>query len=244
MAQVDSENSTAMPVDPTRRRFITIAAGASVVSVGSLVAAAPTPKGTPEVCPALPVTLLIAAAAPAGATQTPDAELIELGARLEPLVDRYYAAREVWAAAMIRSHSERDKRFGPPENRGYRDTPEIRAACDEIYKRNGYDAAAARLSAIFKEMTPLANAINAAPVSSIEGFRAKALVAFWEVAPLGAGDSEFSFDDAWPFQQLFTAVAELCGLKDKMAATGYALPDIGTVEAAPDDDWDDDGEEA
>ena len=93
-------------------------------------------------------------------------------------------------------------------------------------------------------MTPLANAINAAPVSSIEGFRAKALVAFWEVAPLGAGDSEFSFDDAWPFQQLFTAVAELCGLKDKMAATGYALPDIGTVEAAPDDDSDDDGEEA
>jgi hypothetical protein len=29
-----------------------------------------------------------------------------------------------------------------------------------------------------------------------------------------------------------------------MAATGYALPDIGMVEAAPDDDSDDDGEEA
>jgi hypothetical protein len=93
-------------------------------------------------------------------------------------------------------------------------------------------------------MTPLVNAINAASVSSIEGFRAKALVAFWEVAPGGAGDSDFSFDDAWPFQQLFTAVAELCGLKDKMAATGYVLPDIGIVEAAPDDDSDNDGEEA
>jgi hypothetical protein len=84
---------------------------------------------------------------------------------------------------------------------------------------------------------------NAASVSSIEGFRAKALVAFWEVAPLGAGDSEFTFDDAWPFQQLFTAVAELCGLTEKIAATGYELPDIGTVEASPDDD-DDEGEEA
>ena len=93
-------------------------------------------------------------------------------------------------------------------------------------------------------MTPLANAINAAPVSSIEGFRAKALVAFWEVAPLGAGDTEFSFDDAWPFQQLFTAVAELCGLKGKMAATGYVLPDIGEVSAAPDDDAEDEGDEA
>jgi hypothetical protein len=116
---------------------------------------------------------------------------------------------------------------------------DIRAACNEIYKRNGYDDAAARLSATFKEMAPLANAINAASVTSIEGLRAKALVAFWEVAPLGAGDSEFTFDDAWPFQQLFTAVAELCGLKGKMAATGYELPDIGMVEAAPDDDSDD-----
>jgi hypothetical protein len=93
-------------------------------------------------------------------------------------------------------------------------------------------------------MAPLANAINAASVTSIEGFRAKALVAFWEVAPLGAGESKFTFEDAWPFQQLFTAVAELCRLTEKIAATGYELPDIGTVDAAPDDDADDEGEEA
>jgi hypothetical protein len=29
-----------------------------------------------------------------------------------------------------------------------------------------------------------------------------------------------------------------------MASTGYELPDIGTVDAAPDDDADDEGEEA
>jgi hypothetical protein len=29
-----------------------------------------------------------------------------------------------------------------------------------------------------------------------------------------------------------------------MAATGYALPDLGMVEVAPDDDSDDDGEKA
>jgi hypothetical protein len=45
-------------------------------------------------------------------------------------------------------------------------------------------------------MKQLANAINALPVNSIEGLRAKALVAFREVAPLCAGDTEFSFDDA------------------------------------------------
>jgi hypothetical protein len=87
-------------------------------------------------------------------------------------------------------------------------------------------------------MKQLANAINAASVTSIDGLRAKALVAFWEVAPLCAGDTEFSFDDAYPFQQLFSAVAELCGLKDKMAATGYELPNVSN------DDSDDEGEEA
>ena len=53
-----------------------------------------------------------------------------------------------------------------------------------------------------------------------------------------ASDLEFSFEDEYPFQQLFTAVAEVCGLKDKMAATGYELPDIDMVDA------DDEGKEA
>jgi hypothetical protein len=99
------------------------------------------------------------------------------------------------------------------------------------------------LSAIHDEMKQLANAINAASVNSIEGLRAKALVAFWEVAPLGAGDTEFSFGDAYPFQQLFTAVAECCGLKDKIVVTGYQLPDIGIVYDDADDDHDDDERE-
>jgi hypothetical protein len=204
-------NTSALPVDPTRRRFINIAAGASIVSVGSLVAAA-----------AAPVV---------------DTELIELGARFEPLVDRYYVAHRRWSAALAQAHAEHDAEFGDPADRNYEHPPEIKRAFDESCDRWDVGEASDALHAIFKEMAPLANAINAASVTSIEGFRAKALVAFWEVAPLGCGDSEFTFDDAWPFQQLFTAVAELCGLKDKMAATGYGLPDI-------DDDSDDDGEEA
>jgi hypothetical protein len=76
MTQADSVHSTpptntsALPVEPTRRRFINIAAGASILSVGSLVAAA-----------AVPVV---------------DTDLIELGARFEPLVDRYYVAQRRW----------------------------------------------------------------------------------------------------------------------------------------------------
>jgi hypothetical protein len=155
------------------------------------------------------------------------------------LVDRYYAAHRRWSGSLARAHAEHDREFGDPADRNYEYPPEIVAAFSDSCERSGAREADDALHAIFKEMAPLANAINAASVTSIEGFRAKALVAFWEVAPLGAGDSEFTFDDAWPFQQLFIAVAELCGLKDKMAATGYALPDIGMVEAAPDDDSDD-----
>jgi hypothetical protein len=178
--------------------------------------------------------LPIAAAAPAA--QTLDAELIELGARFEPLVDKYYAARAIWAPALTRSHSEHDRRFGPAEDRGYQDTPEIRAAWDEITERTGLDDAADRLSAIWEEMEPIADAISAAPVNSIEGLRAKALVAFWKVAPLCAGETTFYFHDAHAFQQLFTAVAELCGLTGKMAATTYTLLDIDAVDEDDDEE--------
>jgi hypothetical protein len=183
--------------------------------------------------------------APAAApVQTADTELIELGARFEPLVDQYYVARKRWARSLVAAHVEHDQEFGDPADRNYEHPPEIRKAFEHSCKRSDANAACEALHAIFKEMAPLANAINAASVASIEGLRAKALVAFWEVAPVLASENEFSFDDAYPFQRLFTAVAEVCGIKDQMAATGHELPDIGIVEAAPDDDSDDDGEEA
>jgi hypothetical protein len=200
-------NTSALPVDPTRRRFINIAAGASIVSVGSLVAAA--------------------------AAQVIDTELIELGAKYEPLVDQYYAARKRWARSLMSAHAEHDREFGSREERGYQYSPEIAAAFQASCARSGTDEAADKLSAVHQQMFHLAKAINAAPVNSIEGLRAKALVALFEV----------SFDDAYPFQRLFTVVAELCGLKGKIAATGYELPDIAMVDDF-DDDSDDEGEES
>jgi hypothetical protein len=184
--------------------------------------------------------LPIAAAAPSAAAHTLDAGLIELGAQFEPLVDQYYVARKRWARSLVAAHAEHDREFGDPAARNYEYQPEIVAAFRESCERSGAREADDVLSAIHEEIEQLAKAINAASVNSIEGLRVKALVAFWEVAPLCAGDTEFSFDDAYPFQQLFTAVAELCGLKDKIAATGYELPDIAMVDDDSDDDSDDD----
>jgi hypothetical protein len=145
----------------------------------------------------------------AATVQSSDAELIELGARFEPLLDQYYVAQERWSTSSAQDY---------------------RATADALHE-------------IHDEMKPLANAINAASVTSIEGLRVKVLVTLWEIEPLCKGDTEFSFEDAYPFQQLFVAVAEVCGLNDKIAATGCTLPVIGLA-------WDDcdedcaDGEDA
>jgi hypothetical protein len=184
-------------------------------------------------------------AAPAAAGQTHDAELIELGAQFEPLVERYYVAHRRWSHSLAAAHAEHDAEFGDPADRNYEYPPHIVAAFVDSCERSGAHEADDVLSTIIEEMRPLEIAIKAAPVNSIEGLRAKALVAFREVAPLSADSTEFFFQDEDPFQQLFTAVVELCGLKDKMVATGYELPDIAMVDDDDsDDDSDDEEEEA
>jgi hypothetical protein len=56
--------------------------------------------------------LPIAAAALAAAAQTLDAELIELGARFEPLVDQYYAAQRalVWFVGARPANRSRNRK--------------------------------------------------------------------------------------------------------------------------------------
>ena len=191
----------------------------------------PTPiRSRRAVLAGIAVTAALPISGPAAAAQTLDADLIELGARLEPLVDRYYAARECWAGLMLAAHAEHDRTFGSREVRGYSDPPEVTAAFAAIRARIGLDKAGERLSAVFEAIEPLSEAINAAPVNSIEGLRAKAMVALWKVAPDYAGTKLYSFDNAFPFQQLFTAVAELCGLKEKLEATGCKLRDLSLVD--------------
>jgi hypothetical protein len=154
-----------------------------------------------------------------------DAELIELGTRFEPLLDQFYIAHRRWSGCLAQANADHDEEYGTPAERNYGYPPEVAAAFSDSCKRSGTDEASDALSAVHRQMVPLANAINSAPVNSIEGLRAKAMVIFWEVAPLFAGSRLYSFEDALPFQWLFTTVAELCGLKDKIAATGYRLPE-------------------
>ena len=74
------------------------------------------------------------------------------------------------------------------------------------------------------KMETLDRAIRSHRATSIEGLRAKALPAFYDVAPLCHGETEFSFGDDFAFQDLFQAVVDVVGLSKKVAATGYEMP--------------------
>jgi hypothetical protein len=164
MAKADSVHSTP-PTNTSRSRRTVLAGIASAA--------------------ALPIAALpIAAAAPAAAAHTLDAELIELGARFEPLVDQYYVAHRRWSAALAKAHAEHDREFGDPADRNFEYPPEIVATFSDSCERSGANEADDVLSAIHQKMKQLEDAINAASVNSIEGLRAKALVALREVAPL------------------------------------------------------------
>jgi hypothetical protein len=140
----------------------------------------------------------------------------------------------------VQRHSELNERFGNPADRSFLYPPKYEAAEEEIDQRLGVDEASARLHAVYE---PIAEAINALPCTSIEGLRTKALVAFWEVVPSIAGDTEFSFDYEHSFQRLFCAVAGLCGLNGKIAATGFAMPNIEWTDQDDDDDDPDEDED-
>jgi hypothetical protein len=220
-------NTSATNPKSSRRGFLVHAAG--VAAGGAAIGA-----GLP-----LPVAGFPTAAAPAL-----DAELVELGRKYELLLDKFFPAHRDWSRGAALAGAEQDAEFCLPKDRGYRYTQEMSAAHDRRLEDTGASQANDRMDAATLEMEPIEHAINCLPVSSIEGLRAKALIALHEIRPVIAGETEYDFQNEVAFQQLFTAVAELCGLKGKMAATGYELPDIGMVEAAPDDDSDDDGEDA
>ena len=92
--------------------------------------------------------------------------------------------------------------------------PEVRdntVALAAAIERSGCDVAQARMSELERDMQPLAEKIIAAPATSLDGLRAKALVALWEALPAHAAhQGAFDFPDA--SRSLFDAVAEMTGL--------------------------------
>jgi hypothetical protein len=111
---------------------------------------------------------------------------------------------------LAQAHAETDELFGEICN-SY-DKEGRRECFEQACARLDVDDAGDRMHAVGEEMKPLARAIVASPATSMEALRAKALVTFWQIAPLCAGHARYDFDDEYHFQMLFSAVAEFCGL--------------------------------
>src|SRR5947209_4215664 len=126
-------------------------------------------------------------------------ELIALGERLEGLLREYMDAWLEWAPRMRAAHAE---------------AKDNTSALAVAVQRTGCDVAQQRMSELEHDMQPLAERIIAAPVTSLGGLRAKALVALWEALPAHAfhhGTFEFR-DDGEASRSLFEAVAVMTGL--------------------------------
>jgi hypothetical protein len=155
---------------------------------GFLVQAAGVAAGGAAIGAGLPLPVPPTAAAPAL-----DAELIELGRKYELLLDKFFPAHRDWSRGAALAGAEQDAEFGLPKDHGYRYTQEMSAALDRRLEDTGASQANDRMDAATLEMEPIEHAINCLPVSSIEGLRAKALIALHEIRPVIAGETEYDF---------------------------------------------------
>ena len=125
-----------------------------------------------------------------------DMDLIALGEQLEGLLREYMDAWLEWAPRMRAAHAE---------------AKDNTSALAVSIQRTGCDVAQERMSELEHDMQPLAEEIIAAPVTSLGGLRAKALVALWEALPATAShQGAFDFPDA--SRSLFEAVAGMTNL--------------------------------
>jgi hypothetical protein len=100
-----------------------------------------------------------------------DTDLIALGGQLEGLLREYMDAWLEWAPRMRAARAEAKDNM---------------SALAVAIQRTGCDVAQERMSELEHDMQPLAEEIIAAPVTSLGGLRAKALVALWEALPATA----------------------------------------------------------
>jgi hypothetical protein len=123
MSQADSENSISTPADPARRRFLTVAAGASVASVGTLaIAAMPAAAPEPDVtaCAVDPALTLTAAKQTAYET---DPAFALIRSKREADVLHHWA---------IERQDVAESQHGYPSNAAREAAERSRTACDRV----------------------------------------------------------------------------------------------------------------
>ena|ERR1700681_4466678 len=207
------------PVDPTRRRFLSQVAG--VAAGGTVLALATIPPAS-------------AAAAPAGLADPVfgmDAEIIAAGKAFEPLLSKYLDAQFIWTRLSREASDATDAKYPSDDFDGPGENPKW-AFHLQMGEQNGCKKASTRLSEIHEEMEPLADLIREASPETIEGLRAKTLVAIWECQPIySTHEGEFNFSNEDSHRSLFHAAVAMTGLSEMVSAIGIRLQ----IDAGPQD---------
>lgn len=164
----------------------------------------------------------------------PDAEIIAAGEAFEALFNKYLDLRFVWARLARAAHDEMEAeypkathRFDGPTGRDPKWTFK-----HQVLERNGGDDASERLAAISDEMLPLENLIRDAATTTVEGLRAKVLVAVHDCLPICAThDGLLNFEDAKSHWSLFNGALAVTGLSKIVAQIDERLQADATIDA-------------
>ena len=163
---------------------------------------------------------LTGTAIPAVAASNPDAEVIAAGQKFEDLFSRYMPAWLKWARLHREAKAETEAKFGKGYHRVAWQHPTPGKSPGQKYlsealARNGASQASDAIEVLYDEMEPLAEFIRETDIESMEGLRAKALVAMWDSRPTGATHSVYlNFEDEQSLCSLLTGAIAATGLSD------------------------------
>lgn len=137
-----------------------------------------------------------------------DAELITLGSQLKPLIHTYFDAICDWAPRQCEVSRKSVAQFGPKPITICNDPQ--RAAWNDLHGE--LRPASERLSLAHEAIEPLAKRIMELSATTLDGLRAKALVALWWASPYYAPRLEWDWPEGDEWRSLFDSVVELTGL--------------------------------
>jgi hypothetical protein len=163
----------------------------------------------------------------------PDAEIIAAGAAFETLFNKYLDLRFVWARLMREAGAEMEAKY-PKANDSF-NSPKW-AFKSQALERNGGRDVSERLSVISDEMLPLESLIRDAATITVEGLRAKMLVAVRDCLPIRATHNGYlTFEDDQSHWSLFNGAAAVTGLSETVASICERLEADATISADADE---------
>ena len=152
-----------------------------------------------------------------------DAEIIAAVKAFEPLLSKYLDAQFIWTRLSREASDETDAKFPSDDFDGPGENPKWNFHL-QMGEQNGSSAASGRLSEIHEEMEPLANTIRNLASETIEGLRAKTLVAIWDCQPTFAThEGAFDFSNEDSHCSLFHAAVAVTGLSEMVSAIDIRL---------------------